>query len=160
MNYKQASEWRTSKSSLFRCFPYSDVRCSDPHYIRESSFRIVTVQAIFVSIEVSWNSYQISKFIQLWEAASESFRHGQISDGQVSQVPHWLEQSQTPLRIVNLKMIQLNLKLVKCMLTLELRCIPVLGWGVLDFFMLVASFNGLYCTLHICMFFKINLHHL
>ena len=102
--------------------------------IWESSFRIVTVRQFLCQLTVvSWNSYQKSKFVQLREAASESFGHGQISDGQVGQVPHWLEQSQTPLRIVNLKMIQLNLKLVKCMLTLEFRCIPVLGWGVFDF---------------------------
>ena len=30
----------------------------------------------------------------------------------------------------------------------------------ISFFMLVASLNGLYCTLHIYMFFKINQHHL
>ena len=38
-----------------------------------------------------------------------------------------------------------------------LSCFHVLGTFIICF---MLAFNGLYCTLHIYMFFKINQHHL
>ena len=43
MYYYQASEWWKSKSSFFRCFPYSGVCYSDPHCI-QMSFGLIKFQ--------------------------------------------------------------------------------------------------------------------